>query len=238
MTLQEVRQYLQTLYSSSSDSTELRPSSEPKMPALPAPATPQPNRTTPTLKKSNFSLSGIRMKKSKSVDEKATARKCGSGFSNSIKQTLCSLFRFRKVEAEKPSPQSKANKECVIRQPPTPSGSVVLESIGNGPDSAARPNFSHRALPPLPPSSLNNNNDDQMHALEIDEQEIQLLRIKEDADDLQEQEEEPIEENIAFASSIQKVKDVRKSFSFSVSFCSVLKIYSYLKHFALILNID
>jgi hypothetical protein len=205
MTLQEVRQYLQTLYSSSSDSTELRPSSEPKMPAQPAPATPLPNRTTPTLKKSNFSLSGIRMKKSKSVDEKATARKCGSGFSNSIKQTLCSLFRFRKVESEKPSPQSKA-KDRVIRQPPTPSGSVVLESIANGLDSAARPNFSHRALPPLPPS--NNNNDDQMHALEIDEQEIQLLRIKEDADDLQEQEEDPIEENIAFASSIQKVKDV------------------------------
>lgn len=206
MTLQEVRQYLQTLYSSSSDSTELRPCSEPKMPAQPPPATPQPNRITPTLKKSNFSLSGIRMKKSKSVDEKATARKCGSGFSNSIKQTLCSLFRFRKVEAEKTSPQSKA-KELVIRQPPTPSGSVVLESIANGLDLAARPNFSHRALPPLPPSSLNNNNDDQMHALEIDEQEIQLLRIKEDADEVEEQ-EEPIEENIAFASSIQKVKDV------------------------------
>jgi len=109
MTLQEVRQYLQNLYSSSSDSMERRsellprvlarsrPSSEPKMPAPPPPIV---LRTTPTpQKKANF-ISTIKMKKSKSVEsrEDKAARKCTS-FSNSIKQTLCSIFKFRKVGA-------------------------------------------------------------------------------------------------------------------------------------------
>jgi len=100
----------------------------------------------------------------------------------------------------------------VIQEPPTPSG-IVLESISNGygfhGDCSSRPNFSHRALPPLPPATHNNNND--MHALEIDEEEMQLMRIKEDEDG----QAEGVEENVAFASSIQKVKDVSWNYYFS-----------------------
>ncbi|CAB3376455.1 Hypothetical predicted protein [Cloeon dipterum] len=217
MTLQEVRQYLQNLYSSSSDSMErraeqprcrARPSSEPKMPAPPPP---NQRMTTPnnTQKKTTF-INSIKMRKSKSIEARddKPARKCSS-FSNSIKQTLCSIFRFRKVagggggclETEKVAPKSE---EKVILEPPVPSG-ITLENIsinyGVSGENARAP-FSHRALPPLPPSTQNNNSD--FPTLEVDEDEIQLLRIKEDEN----QPPEPGEEiNMAFASSIQKVKD-------------------------------
>ncbi|XP_059477446.1 uncharacterized protein LOC132197874 [Neocloeon triangulifer] len=206
MTLQEVREYLQNLYSSSSDSMErrsekprARPSSEPKMPAAAPP--PVVQRTTPTLRKATF-INSIKMKKSKSIEgrDDKPSRKCSS-FSNSIKQTLCSIFRFKKVQGgdpDKPKPQDK-----VIQEPPAPSG-IVLESVnyGVGGGENARAPFSHRALPPLPPSTHNNNND--FPTLEVDEEEIQLLRIKEDDAQPPELAEES---NVAFASSIQKVKD-------------------------------
>ncbi|KAF4520407.1 hypothetical protein B566_EDAN003975 [Ephemera danica] len=222
MTLQEVRQYLQNLYSSSSDSSERkteqqqqqqhplqssptprsRPSSEPAMPAPPPPCAVVSNFSKRP--KRNTFITNMKHKKPKDVDSKSNedkGRKCNS-FSASLKQTLCSLFRFRKLPS--PEHQTKAVQTKVIEEPPSPSNGLPCPNrngFANGcmHTEAARPPFSRRALPPLPASSPVPLTDVPPSLGE----EVPLL-----GDDGNAGLTEPVEElSMDFASSIEKVKD-------------------------------
>jgi suppressor of cytokine signaling 7 len=146
----------------------------------------------------------MKNKKTKDNDNKNEdkGRKCNS-FSASLKQTLCSIFRFRKIASPEHGIQVVQSK--VIEEPPLPgSGLPCTEMMGNGcahapgsPDHARAP-FSRRALPPLPATSPAPHRD-------ADEEEETLLEHNEDPSS----QVEPIEElSMDFASSIEKVKDV------------------------------
>jgi len=128
MTLQEVRQFLHSLYSSASDT-----SSEHRVPP-PPPANTNTNRNN---KKNTFAIN-IKNRKSKDsagdveskvfnserIDKKKPQGK--SSFSCTLKQTLCNLFRFRRSEP--------------------PPDTVIVLGVPHPPP------FSKRALPPLPVS--------------------------------------------------------------------------------------
>jgi suppressor of cytokine signaling 7 len=222
MTLQEVRQYLQNLYSSSSDSSERkmepqlpstpaprsRPSSEPAMPAPPLPPPPISESNISKRPKRNTFITNIKSKKPKDTDTRSIedkGRKCNS-FSASLKQTLCSLFRFRKMPS--PEHQNKAVQTKVIEEPPSPSSGLPCINQ-NGcvhTTETARPPFSKRALPPLPASSP---------VLERDALHDEVPLLEEDNNTTMAAITEPVEElSMDFASSIEKVKDV--SFFFPI----------------------
>lgn len=208
MTLQEVRQYLQNLYSSSSDSSERktepvisRPNSEPKAPtaAVPTPPPAQTSNNSRRTKKSTF-ITNMKNKKTKDNDNKNEdkGRKCNS-FSASLKQTLCSIFRFRKI----PSPENDIQvvQSKVIEEAPVASTGLPCTGVANGcahvtavsPEHVRAP-FSRRALPPLPASSPAPQEQPGEVPAELGE--------------------EPVEElSMDFASSIEKVKDVSTNFS-------------------------
>lgn len=123
MTLQEVRQFLHSLYSSASDS-----SGEHRVTPL------QSNRKT---KKHTFAIN-IKNRKSKecvndtqvlNIERNDKSKKTGgkSSFSCTLKQTLCNLFRFRRPEP--------------------PPDTVIVLGVPHPPP------FIKRALPPLPISN-------------------------------------------------------------------------------------
>lgn len=191
MTLQEVRHYLQTLYSSSSDSSDHkeRSSCRPKHPLIVAEnkyATEQnstPRDTTNCVvntngrtKKSTF-LINIKNKKVKdscdnnvgkqiniSQTSKTDKRKKTPAKLFSFKQTLCNMFRFKRFL----SPEHvKCDVSDVQEKTNYISNSSLAEETHN--------NISNRALPPLP------------------------FKEEEKAED---------EQILDFATSIQRVKDV------------------------------
>lgn len=146
MTLQEVRQFLHSLYSSASDS-----SSEQRMPP------PPPVHSNRKHKKNTFAIN-IKNRKSKecvtSVDsnqvlnseriDKSKKPQSKSSFSCTLKQTLCNLFRFRRPE---PPPDT-----VIVLGVPRP------------------PPFSKRALPPLPISNQSTSGTDSFDLLEETEE--------------------------------------------------------------------
>lgn len=129
MTLQEVRQFLHSLYSSASDS-----SGEHRVTPLPPV---QSNRKT---KKNTFAIN-IKNRKSKECvtdaegnqvlnierNDKSKKTTGKSSFSCTLKQTLCNLFRFRRPEP--------------------PPDTVIVLGVPHPPP------FIKRALPPLPISN-------------------------------------------------------------------------------------
>ncbi|KAJ8962951.1 hypothetical protein NQ314_005668 [Rhamnusium bicolor] len=193
MTLQEVRQYLQTLYSSSSDS------SEPQEKIYKAKTTilvtnnnkyPPNNNSlvvnkemncvssTNVRSKKNTFLINIKNKKVKdscdnnigkqintSPTKKEDKRKKTPAKLFSFKQTLCNMFRFKRFL----SPEHIKNGEGDTNDKSYTSNGNILDHVHN--------NISSRALPPLP--------------------------LKEETE-----EEVDEEQTLDFATSIQRVKDV------------------------------
>lgn len=200
MTLHEVRQYLQTLYSSSSDSSDHKEkltirNSEAKF----------TNNNTKYVEDNNTSLSSqqvhnaniasnrvktkknsffinIKTKKIKDscdtiskhqIDLQSTNNKGKESKSNtrfySLKQTLCSMFRFRRLVS--PDEHNKDSKRDTV-------------DSGRGNENDSHSTLLHRALPPLPPKNP-------------------VVEVAE-------------EQGSDFATSIHKVKDVSFSLIFYV----------------------
>ncbi|KOX78292.1 Suppressor of cytokine signaling 7 [Melipona quadrifasciata] len=148
MTLHEVRQYLQTLYSSSSDSSENKIKRDNKAPISHTPI----HLAMPK---------GISVKdephKEKVDSEREKIKKSQRNFSLNLKQTLCNIFRFRRLG----SPDHFVEKRNSIVQ-----GEIVEEEEVDSDQHANNNNttsevdssvqklpFFKRALPPLPKSN-------------------------------------------------------------------------------------
>lgn len=120
-------------------------------------------------------------------------------FTLSLKQTLCNIFRIRKL----PSPDHTITKKEPVSHQPKP----VYDSakISNGTISTeVKAPFLRRALPPLPAVCSNN-------AVELDGTDSTPMPSPEEvpfANDEEEAELPPEELSMDFASSIEKVKDV------------------------------
>lgn len=263
MTLHEVRQYLQTLYSSSSDSSENKikrdkiasgqSSIHLAMPKVlninnnnrysnphtdSSTDTPISNKGSNGLihnnnnnngnikKHKKSSLANIRHKKSKdeshkekSETERDKIKKSQRNFSLNLKQTLCNIFRFRRLG----SPEHYVDKRNSIVQ-----GDIVEEDEGVDFDQHANNNntttevdpsaqklpFFKRALPPLPKT---NGHIESEHVKETPQPPPPALLSKcESPSSIQHlpippsrEEEEPAEDtSMDFAASIEKVKDV------------------------------
>ncbi|XP_015602425.1 uncharacterized protein LOC107271221 [Cephus cinctus] len=258
MTLHEVRQYLQTLYSSSSDSSENKIKRD-KLPAGQTPvhlATPKgisvnnnnrysnphtdSSTDTPISNKSSNGLIhnnnnngnvrkhkknafvSIKHKKAKDEqhnkekveNEREKIKKTQRNFSLNLKQTLCNIFRFRRLG----SPDHFVGKRNSIVQ-----GEIVEEEEGVDSDQHANNNnttsevdssvqklpFFKRALPPLP------KNNGQVG---IEQAEVALTAILAKPDSptsiqrmpvlpAREEEETAEDTSMDFAASIEKVKD-------------------------------
>ena len=257
MTLHEVRQYLQTLYSSSSDSSENKikrdkissgqSSIHLAMPKVlninnnnrysnphtdSSTDTPISNKCSNGLihnnnngnikKHKKSTLVNIKHKKTKDEPHKEKAeterdkiKKSQRNFSLNLKQTLCNIFRFRRLG----SPEHYVGKRNSIGQ-----GDIVEEDEGVDLDQHANNNntttevdssaqklpFFKRALPPLPKT---NGYIEAEHAKETS---AVMLPNSESPPSIQHipipplrEEEEPLEEtSMDFAASIEKVKDV------------------------------
>ncbi|XP_049864460.1 uncharacterized protein LOC126365850 isoform X1 [Schistocerca gregaria] len=227
MTLHEVRQYLQNLYSSSSDSSENRPIAKHRQTCNTAPSVTNTfgtvsGSTTDAAdvrrnKKNNFVIN-IKNKKAKescdivqdrgniknenSVCEKEKQKKSSGrhSFTMSLKQTLCNIFRFRKFS----SPDRSVIKREPVAQQPKPS--VEPCKISNGTvNLEGKPPFLRRALPPLPAVTSNDASETNgaMDATPLPSPDDGQL-INEDDDDVEIAGEEL---SMDFASSIEKVKD-------------------------------
>ena len=176
LTLQEVRQYLHTLYSSSSDSSENKHLQETfKRFSNPFKAlNSSENNNNNTLnnynnnnninnntyhRKNNRNTIPVKNKKAKDNyentgkdlnkfdnNEKLKKSTCRPSFSTNIKQTLCNIFRFKKL----PSPDQCLGKREVMSH----SDEIGVRLSGhddlNPPSPITKPPFSKRALPPLP----------------------------------------------------------------------------------------
>ncbi|XP_067002939.2 uncharacterized protein [Anabrus simplex] len=227
MTLHEVRQYLQNLYSSSSDSSENKsktdtatPKHNSKSASIEAPTksangTVICNNNARKHKKNTFVIN-IKNKKTKescelankdsvksdSVSEKEKVKKSPGrhSFSTNLKQTLCNIFRIRKL----PSPDHSAVQQVKTVESPS---IVLTNSVTVLPDGGGntKPPFLTRALPPLPAVSPCSGLD------HIDEPpDLTPLPSPDDTPFAAEEEELefPSEElSMDFASSIEKVKD-------------------------------
>lgn len=167
MTLHEVRQYLQTLYSSSSDSSDHKEkitvrNSETNFMNNNTKYVEDANTVLSSkpvhngnvasnrgkMKKNSFFIN-IKNKKIKdscdTISRQISLPSAGRGKENknhtrlfSLKQTLCSMFKFRRFV----SPEHKDSKKD--------------NTLGNGKgsESDVHNNLVHRALPPLPPDNL------------------------------------------------------------------------------------
>ncbi|XP_069692519.1 uncharacterized protein Socs16D isoform X2 [Periplaneta americana] len=209
MTLHEVRQYLQNLYSSSSDSSDNKSKLELATPkhqhknnrnhhrCIVDDLDKSVNGTNNARKnKKNTFVINIKNKKAKDTCEPVATntaksefpldrekiKKSPSGrhsFSTNLKQTLCNIFRIRKL----PSPDHHITKtECVGN------GTISTNDV----DGSGKAPFLKRALPPLPPS---------VALPDGGELDSTPLPSPEDEEDLGE------EPSMDFASSIEKVKD-------------------------------
>lgn len=259
MTLHEVRQYLQTLYSSSSDSSENKIKRD-KIPASQTPihlAAPKglsinnnnrysnphtdSSTDTPILNKTNNGLvqnnnnnanfrkhkknafANIKNKKvkddqqqkEKSDTEREKIKKSQRNFSLNLKQTLCNIFRFRRLG----SPEHFVGKQNSIVQ-----SDIVEEEEGIDSDQHTNNNnttteldgavqklpFFKRALPPLPKSNRQPGVEQAEEALTamIPKPEspapspLVPLHLPKDDEDVAE------DTSMDFAASIEKVKDV------------------------------
>ncbi|KAI4470315.1 phosphatidylinositol 3-kinase regulatory subunit [Holotrichia oblita] len=159
MTLQEVRQYLQTLYSSSSDSSDQKDQCIKPHNTL---IITNNNQYTTNVKTNNSNTSNgvlkckknvlFNMKNKKVKDScdtipkpqiklvspnKQTKRKKTQTKMSSFKQTFCNIFRFRRIVSPEAKRDISISGNCDIL------------------DSDVNKNITHRALPPLP-SSKNN----------------------------------------------------------------------------------
>ena len=258
MTLHEVRQYLQTLYSSSSDSSENKikrdkissgqSSIHLAMPKVlninnnnrysnphtdSSTDTPISNKSSNGLihnnnnngnikKHKKGTLANIRHKKTKEEPHKEKAeterekiKKSQRNFSLNLKQTLCNIFRFRRLG----SPEHYVGKRNSIVQ-----GDIVEEDEGVDFDQHANNNntttevdpsaqklpFFKRALPPLPKTN------GHIETEHVKDTPAAMLSKCESPSSIQHlpippprEEEEPVEDtSMDFAASIEKVKDV------------------------------
>ncbi|XP_012287334.1 uncharacterized protein LOC105703491 [Orussus abietinus] len=262
MTLHEVRQYLQTLYSSSSDSSENRIKRE-KLPTEQTPlhlatskslvvnnnnryCNPHTDSSTDTPISNKSSTNGLvhnnnnnnnnpnarkhkksalvaakhkkakeEQHKDKVVDmDKEKMKKSQRNFSLNLKQTLCNIFRFKRLG----SPDHFVGKRNSIVQ-----GEIVEEeegldsdqhannnnTTGEGDPSAPKMPFFKRALPPLPKSN------GQVRVEQAEEALTAMVAKPESPSSVQHlpaapprDEEDPAEDtSMDFAASIEKVKD-------------------------------
>lgn len=174
LTLQEVRQYLHTLYSSSSDSSENKHLQE-TFKRLSNPfktlsdnvnssVNSENNNNNRSMNNNNNyyrknARNTIPVKNNKKAKENCETTSSKDfkkfdtneklkrpSFSTNIKQTLCNIFRFKKL----PSPDQCLGKRHVI----THSDEIGVRLSGhddqNPPSPITKPPFSKRALPPLP----------------------------------------------------------------------------------------
>ncbi|XP_017771704.1 PREDICTED: uncharacterized protein LOC108559077 isoform X2 [Nicrophorus vespilloides] len=147
MTLQEVRQYLQTLYSSSSDSSEHKDKSTKVRQAALNNNKYSENivKTATQRNKKNFfniknkkvkgSYDNLSLNKQQIELAKPEKRKKSPAKIFSLKQTLCNMFRFRRILSPEHVKPEKTNSE---------------EDF-NYTENLDTKNISKRALPPLPP---------------------------------------------------------------------------------------
>ncbi|CAH0547277.1 unnamed protein product [Brassicogethes aeneus] len=167
MTLQEVRQYLQTLYSSSSDSSEPKEKIYKPKPSIlvtnnnkyPPESSIIVNKDSSTVispnsrSKKNTFLINIKNKKVKdscdnvgkqmsmSPTKKEDKRKKAPARLFSFKQTLCNMFRFRRFLSPEHVKADRGN-DLQYKISSYGSNSNLLDDVPN--------NLSSRALPPLP----------------------------------------------------------------------------------------
>lgn len=176
LTLQEVRQYLHTLYSSSSDSSENKHLQETiKRFSNPFKAfsnSENNNNNISSLNNNNNNINNntyyrknsrntipVKNKKAKDnfentgkdlnkfdTNEKLKKSSCRPSFSTNIKQTLCNIFRFKKL----PSPDQCLGKREVISRSDEIGVRLSGHDDQNPPSPITKPPFSKRALPPLP----------------------------------------------------------------------------------------
>ncbi|KAK0166626.1 hypothetical protein PV327_004118 [Microctonus hyperodae] len=254
MTLHEVRQYLETLYSSSSDSSENKIKRD-KLPTSQTPVqfgvpkvlsvnnnnrysnphtdsstdTPISNKCTNGLinvnnnnanarKHKKSSLVNIKHKKSKddthkdkSESDREKMKKSQRNFSLNLKQTLCNIFRFRRLG----SPDHFVEKRNSIVQ-----GEIAEEEEGDSDQHANNNNttsdadssvqklpFFKRALPPLPRSNEQLNVEQGEDALTAIVSKIDSPTSTQHISSPRDDELPPEDTSMDFAASIEKVKD-------------------------------
>ncbi|KAJ1523526.1 hypothetical protein ONE63_001377 [Megalurothrips usitatus] len=216
MTLAEVRRYLSSLYSSSSDSSEYRkkPTTclQGRIPPLSKPKhvegqvtieNVEDNMTynNPVVKshrKNTFSIN-VRNKKGKepSLELASPERsdrliasdgkpKRGLSFSSTLKQTFCNMFRIRRLI----SPEHTSRRRRTIATAAIDDSGDTIDSCAVSVSSQQKARFSTRALPPLPArdGSVKENSEEA-------------------APDAEDDTVEGGEPSVDFASSIEKVKD-------------------------------
>lgn len=147
MTLQEVRHYLQTLYSSSSDSSEHRERYNKQsnnfkysnghniivknLPITTESHIPKQNQNNYTISKKKKTKDILEINKVTNNNEKHEKRKKLTPRFSTLRQALCNIFRFRKTS----SPEHKRNN---------------IEALGDADDMENKKMYVNRALPPLP----------------------------------------------------------------------------------------
>lgn len=156
MTLQEVRQYLQTLYSSSSDSSEhkekprkihdkstiRRKNTTDKI--IPTNDEKNKKKNSFTVKKKSKEVSELNRKRNISNNNNEQEKRCPvRNFSSSLKQTLCNLFRIRRFVNGSSSNKYTSNKDNESMY-----GGSIHDENRKGP-------LASRALPPLPDDKTN-----------------------------------------------------------------------------------
>lgn len=251
MTLHEVRQYLQTLYSSSSDSSENKIKREracsgqnslhfatPKMLNInnnnrySTPHTDSSTDTPISNKSSNGlihnnnngnikkhkknSLTGMKHKKKDDKEKDQDKMKKGQrNFSLNLKQTLCNIFRFRRLG----SPEHYVDKRNSIVQGEIAEEEENLEyeqhannnnTTTDMESSMQKMPFFKRALPPLP------KNNGHIETAQVKESPVQTVSkcespasIRHTSVSFSRDDEDGIEDtSMDFAASIEKVKDV------------------------------
>lgn len=265
MTLHEVRQYLETLYSSSSDSSENKIKRD-NIPTIQTPVqfgvpkvlsvnnnnrysnphtdsstdTPISNKCTNGLininnnitnarKHKKSSLVNVKHKKSKddthkdkSESDREKMKKSQRNFSLNLKQTLCNIFRFRRLG----SPDHFVEKRNSIVQ-----GEIAEEEEGDSDQNANNNNttsdadssaqklpFFKRALPPLPRSNEQLNIEQGEDALTAIVSKIDSPTSIQHISSLRDDELPPEDTSMDFAASIEKVKDVCTFFNFFPSY--------------------
>lgn len=257
MTLHEVRQYLETLYSSSSDSSEnkikrekAQTSQTPIHLAVPkglsvnnnnrysnphtdsSTDTPISNKSTTNglINNNNNNANGRKHKKSSLVNvkhkkakdesthkekgesDREKMKKSQRNFSLNLKQTLCNIFRFRRLG----SPDHFVEKRNSIVQ-----GEIVEEEEGDSDQHANNNNttsdadssaqklpFFKRALPPLPRSNGQINVEQGEDALTAIVSQIDSPTSIHHISPPREDDLPPEDTSMDFAASIEKVKDV------------------------------
>ncbi|OAD58426.1 Suppressor of cytokine signaling 7 [Eufriesea mexicana] len=224
MTLHEVRQYLQTLYSSSSDSSENKIKRDNKAPishtpvhlAMPKGISVNNNNRYSNPHTDSAMDTPISNKNSNVDSEREKIKKSQRNFSLNLKQTLCNIFRFKRLG----SPDHFVEKRNSIVQ-----GEIVEEEESVDSDQHANNNnttsevdssvqklpFFKRALPPLPKSNG--------HVGGVEQAEDALTTMVSKCESptsippqipppVPKVEDEPAEDtSMDFAASIEKVKD-------------------------------